>query len=290
MNIEVLISTMHQSNMDIFNSMNIKSDALAINQYNDEYKSETVIHDGNVLRMICVHERGLSRSRNLAIQNSTADICVIADEDLVYRDDYAQTIMDAYKQYPEADIIAFSVPCSNAQCPTNIIKHMNVNALESMKLCSVQLTFKRDSIIGNKISFNNLFGAGSFFISGEENIFLIECIKKGLKIMYINKEIAIVNHNGSTWFKGFNELYFRTKGAMFYEMSSVLWLPLVLQYIVRKYKLYQRDITLLKALKCMFIGRSKYKSILLKGRNDHESVTADTQNHPLLLVWEKAKE
>jgi glycosyltransferase involved in cell wall biosynthesis len=266
MKIEVLISTMHQNSMDIFDNMNIKSDALAVNQYDYEYKEES-ISNNNIHRMISLNERGLSNSRNLAIRSSIADICVIADDDLIYRDNYVDIITHAYNKHPDADIIAFSVPSSNKEWPTKVLKYMNVNALQSMKLSSVQLTFRRERIIDHKIRFNAFFGSGSVYTCGEENIFLIECLKKGLKIIYIDSEIATVNQNGSTWFKGFDRLYFKTKGAMFYEMSKALWFPLILQFAIRKHKLYLSSLSLLTALKYMFLGRFEYKSILLKGKN-----------------------
>lgn len=268
MNIEVLISTMHQSNIDIFSIMNIQSDALAINQYDYEYKVESVKNNCNVFRMISLHGRGLSKSRNLAIQNSTADICVIADDDLVYKDNYVEIITEAYNKHPDADIIAFNVPSSNKERPTKILKKTNVNVLQSMKLASFQLTFRRKRIFDNQISFNTLFGAGSIYTCGEENIFLIECLKKGLKVKYINSEIASVNHKESTWFQGFNKSYFKTKGAMFYEMSRTFWFPLILQFAIRKHKLYQSSLSLLNAVKYMFMGGFEYKSILSKEKTN----------------------
>ena len=50
-----------------------------------------------------------------------------------------------------------------------------------MSVCSCQITFKRKSIVDNNIFLNEMFGIGSKFISGEENIFLKEALKKKLK-------------------------------------------------------------------------------------------------------------
>lgn len=267
MKIEVLISTMHQKNMDIFSLMNIKTDALAVNQCDYEYIQESKKDGDNTHRMISLNERGLSRSRNTAIFNSSADICVIADDDLVYKDDYPQVINEAYEKYPDADVIAFSVPSTNALRPTKFLRDGNVNALQSMKLSSFQLTFKRERVIEKNISFDTLFGAGSLFTCGEENIFLIECLKKGLKIKYSGSEIAVVNHRESTWYEGFNELYFKTKGAMFYRMSKAFWMPLIIQFAIRKHMLYKSSVSFVTAVKYMFQGKSRYRVIALKGRN-----------------------
>lgn len=290
MELEVLISSMHQKDMSLISKMNIRSNALLINQYDGEYKDEKIIDNrNNVLRMISMKDRGLSKSRNAAIENSGADICVIADDDLIYKDDYAKTILNAYQEHPDADVIAFDVPSTNEDRPTSILRKTKVGLLQSMKLASFQLSFKRKSILENDILFNDLFGAGSIFTCGEENIWLSRCLERGLKIRYISEEIALVNHKESTWFNGFDESYLKTKGAMFYEISSILWFPLILQYAVRKYKLYQSSLSLLKGIQLMFAGRSEYKSMLLKGKSQYGPNTIDTKNDSLLLVWGKAE-
>jgi glycosyltransferase involved in cell wall biosynthesis len=247
--------------MDIFSRMNIKSDALAINQYNYSYKEDKLKNGNNILRMISINDRGLSKSRNLAIENSNAGVCVIADDDLIYKDNYVEIISNAYNKYPEADIIAFNVPSTNPERPTSVLRNDNVNFITSMKLASFQLTVKRNSIVENQISFKTLFGAGARYTCGEENILLIECLKKGLTIKFVNEEIAIVDHMESTWYQGFNEKMFITKGAMFYEMSPSLSYLLITQFAVRKWKLYKKDVSFLDAFKFMIKGINDYKRI-----------------------------
>lgn len=268
MKLEVLVSTMHQNDMSIIKKMNLSSDALVINQCNKAYIEEIMTGDsGHVFRMISLNDRGLSRSRNTAIYHSDADICVLADDDMVYKENYTGIIKNAYERYPDADVIAFDVPSTNSSRPTSKLKRGDIGFLLSMKLASFQLTFKRNSILEHQIAFNELFGAGARYICGEENIWLAECLKKGLKIKYADEEIAWVDHKQSNWFQGFNEYYFITKGAMFYEMCRILWLPLILQFAIRKRKLYRSDISLLHALKYMIKGGLDYKGLLAKRRN-----------------------
>ncbi|NBG89625.1 glycosyltransferase family A protein [Isachenkonia alkalipeptolytica] len=258
MKLEVLISTMHQSDISLAENMNIKSDAIIINQCDkdDYYEKET---DSGCIRMISVNDRGLSKSRNLAINNSDSDICVIADDDLKYHDGYKDIILKAYKKYPDADIIAFDVPSTNKERPTSSLKEGRVDFLHSMKIASFQITFKRKSIVDNNIRFNELFGAGSKYTCGEENILLTEAVKKGLKIYFVNEDSAIVDHNESTWFNGFDERLFRTKGAMFYEMNNKLAYLLILQFAIRKYYLYKNEMKFGEALRMMFEGMEEYK-------------------------------
>jgi hypothetical protein len=150
--------------------------------------------------------------------------------------------------------------------PTSSLKEGKVDFLHSMKIASFQITFKRMSIVDNNIRFNELFGAGAKYTCGEENILLVEAIKKGLKIYFVNKNIAIVDHNESTWFNGFDERLFRTKGAMFYEMNNKLAHLLILQFAIRKYRLYKKEINIFKAYRYMKSGLIEHKQ-LSKNKN-----------------------
>jgi glycosyltransferase involved in cell wall biosynthesis len=265
MNVEVLVSTMYKDDLSIVDKMKIKTDALIINQNDREDTLEGNIN-GNRIRMLSYNERGLTKSRNRAINNSQGDICVIADDDLIYEDNYKKIIIDAYKKYPEASIIAFEVPSTNSTRPTSSLKEGRIDFLHTLRVSSFQITFKRNSMIDHSLFFNELFGAGSKYTCGEEHIFLAEALKKGLEIRFVKKKIATVNHNESTWYNGFDENLFRTKGAMFYEMSRSLSYLLVLQFAIRKRNLYKENINVLQATKHMLFGLKEYKNIV---KNDH---------------------
>ena len=106
-------------------------------------------------------------------------------------------------------------------------------------------------IIEKDIMFNENFGAGTYYDRGEETIFLCECIRKGLKIKFVNKKIADVSHGESTWFKEFNEEYFIKQGRVFYECYNKFYEFVILQFAIRKYHLYRKNLGLLKAIKLM---------------------------------------
>ncbi len=248
---------MYQDDLSLVRKMNICSDVLIINQCDkNDYHEEKFAN--YLARMISVKEKGLSKSRNMAIDHSNSDICVIADDDLKYSNLYEEVVLEAYKKYPDADIIAFDVPSENKERPTSTLKEGKVDFLHSMKISSFQITFKRQSLVSHNIRFNELFGAGAKYSCGEENILLVEAIKKGLKIFYVNQDIAIVNHDESTWFMGFDKQLFRTKGAMFYEMNKRLAYLLILQFAVRKYPLYREESKFVEAWRTMVQGMKEY--------------------------------
>ena len=73
MNLEVLLSCMYQEDMGIAVRARVQSDLLIINQCNKNGIDE--VTDGvHHIRMISSTERGLSKSRNMALENACGDI------------------------------------------------------------------------------------------------------------------------------------------------------------------------------------------------------------------------
>ena len=261
MSIDILISTMNLNSIKEYDSlikkMNIKGNSIVINQCpNNDIILENIDKDNN--KLFSYREKGLSKSRNIAIDKSDADICVIADDDLEYVDDYKKIINDAYGEFPDADMIAFYVSSDNPNNKKTKLKKGKVDVLRTFKIQSVQISFKRKRIIEKNIRFDESFGAGTNKYMGEENIFIFDCIKSGLKLYSYPVELAKLDNSESTWFKGYNKKYFEVKGACFYRMSRVFWFLLCLQFAIRKRKLYKKETSFLNAVRYMCSGKKQY--------------------------------
>jgi glycosyltransferase involved in cell wall biosynthesis len=257
MKLEVLISTMNQKDYSLIKKMNIHSDAVVINQCDNNSLTE-IYQNPYRIKWINRSERGLSKSRNVAIKNSEADICMISDDDLIYVDNYIERVKTQFVKYPDADIITFQVEGIEEKFKDYHTEARELNYFTSMKVASVEIVFKRDSIIRNNIKFNESFGAGTNYQMGEENIFLTLCLKKRLKLVYVPVKIADLHIGESSWFKGYNSNFFVSKGAQFTAMSELLSVPYILQYIARKYKLFKNEIDVISATRSMFEGRKLY--------------------------------
>ena len=239
--IEILISTMNAKNgkqaISLIKKMNITSNALIINQITDKDINPFELSNKKT-RLLSYREKGLSRSRNRAINNSNGELLLISDDDLSYQGNVEDTIKAAFKKYPKADIIAFYVESDNPNNKKQRLKEGRVGFLRSMKIQSVQLCIKKESITNSKISFDERFGTGTERYMGEENIFLFDCLKHGLKIYSYPQKIATIQNSKSTWFKGYDANYLRIKGLCFYRMSKALYLPLCMQFAIRKKRLF----------------------------------------------------
>lgn len=260
MKLQVLLSIINSNNPNKFiKQVNIKSDYVIINQiFKENIKLTNNIKENQ--KVISVRDKGLSKSRNLAIKNSTSDICLLSDDDMFYEENYEKTILDAYKKYPDADLIAFVVEHENKKDEKKIMKEGKLNSITSLKISSVQLTFKKKSIEAKNIKFDERFGSGSQYYMGEENIFIYDCLKNNLQMYYVPIKIGTLRViNDSNWFKGYNEEYFKVKGAVYYRMSSIIYPLLIFQFAIRKRKHYNKNIKTIEAIKNMFIGAKNYK-------------------------------
>lgn len=265
---EVLVSTMNQHDKEnLIKSMNIKN-CIIINQItkNIHFQENDVVSSQ---KFISFFEKGLSRSRNKGIKYSTSDICIMADDDMYYINDYEKIIIQSYNKIPDADIIAFLIENEADKNYKKRLKAGRIGFLNSMKLSSVQITFKRQSIVKNNIKLDEEFGTGSTYYWGEENVFLYDCLKKGLKIYYVPKKIATLRISESSWNKSNTPNHFQIQGAIYYRMTQNFYLILILQFVVRKRYIYIKDMSMLSVLINMLKGAKKYKKVH-KNRRTYE--------------------
>ena len=245
MNLEVLISCMNQQDMIIAEQTGIQTDALIINQCTQseilneikfDQKTSGVQNQTHMnIRMQNTNTRGLSKSRNLAIQHAVGDVCLLCDDDEQLDSSYEDTILKAYEALPNADIICFRI--SNQ--PSRLKQEtQRLTKWTAMRIASWQITFRRESIIESRIRFDEDMGAGTGNGGGEEVKFLRDCIKAGLKAYYVPKSIGTVAQTESTWFKGFDRDFFYKRGI---TNRYMLGLPVSVLYAVY-YTLVKRDL------------------------------------------------
>ena len=264
MSVQVLVSTMNQVDIkSLVKDMRVKS-AVVINQVTNNITVPKDIKSGS-LTSFSVKERGLSRSRNLAIELSESNICLLADDDMIYSDNYEEIVSKGFKKYPEADIIAFYVDSDDERQQKEKLKEGKLSMITTMKIASWNITFRRKSIIDSAIKFDENYGTGTKNYMGEENIFLFDCYKKGLKIYYMPIKIASLRKDSiSTWFMGYDKKYFYVKGKVYYRMSTLLSLALILQFAIRKKNIYDSQVGFWRATKYMIVGA--YSKNIVKGR------------------------
>jgi glycosyltransferase involved in cell wall biosynthesis len=253
MKLEILMSTMNKNNINDLNlkekNIDMDNDVLIINQTNnnEKYRKDNV-------RMYNYIEKGISRSRNRAIKNSNGDICIISDDDIVYKNNSFKKIKKAFRENPKADILTFKIETPEGKPFKNYPeKEFWHNKRSILKVSSVEIAFRRKSILKNNIYYDEKFGLGSKYLSGEENIFLMDCLNTGLKLKYV--PFSIVHHPLES--SGKNIIEFKnifSKGALFYRLFGWKGLFLNILFAAKKHNIYKEKFGFIEYLKILYKG------------------------------------
>jgi glycosyltransferase involved in cell wall biosynthesis len=257
MKINVLISCMHEKDTNIIQRSNIQTDVVVVNQCDKDCIEEWdfINKQGQQChaKFINTTERGLSRSRNMAIANSWGDICLICDDDEYLHDGYERLILQGYSEIPSASLIAFSLNRKD------LTKHypVEVRSLkfrQILKTSSQQLTFRKKDLEEKRIRFDVNLGSGTGNGGGEENKFQLDFKRKGLKIYYHPNCIATVNPGESQWFHGYTPDYFTTWGWSTRRIFGNKSLAFVPYFVITHRNKYKGEISMMNALKCALRG------------------------------------
>jgi glycosyltransferase involved in cell wall biosynthesis len=257
MDLQVLVSTMHQTDHSLLEKMNIQSDAIVINQC-DRNEFEEFEYKGNAIKFLSFAERGIGLSRNTGMMRATADICLFADDDVTYIDNYKEIILREFVRNPQADVIVFNVPSMNPEREEYVIKKAKrLRFYNCLRYGTFRIAIRTASVRKANISFSLLFGGGAKYSAGEDSLFMADCIKKGLQVYASPKSIGTVNHAESTWFTGYTDKYFIDKGVFFACLSKRWAKLLCLQFAIRRRNMFKEDKTVMEAYRLMLEGISE---------------------------------
>lgn len=257
MNIEVLISAMNVCDISFYKRFNLSTDCLIINQ-TDHNSYEEVEEDGFKVRMISTDTRGLGRSRNLAILNSRADVVLFCDDDEVLEDDYERKIKEAFIEYPDVDFFVMKTIIYKDGVETIKVKEeKDLKIYNALRYGSVHFAFKREKILEKNIFLSTYFGAGTGNGSGEDSIFIADCIRNKLRVRTSTKLIAKIYNDDSTWFTGFDEKFFYDKGKLSRALFPNMY-RFYIEYFVRNYPDKVGELGIRKARQLMIEGAKDF--------------------------------
>lgn len=257
MSIQVLVATMGQKDHSLLERMNIQSDAIVANQC-EKNEIEDFDYKGYKIKYLSFAEKGVGLNRNNALMRATADICVLADDDLVFIDGYANIVEKVFIDNPDAQVIIFNL-IESPPVRYIIKKQFKVSYRNFMRFGAARIAFRTKEITKRGITFNLHFGGGADYGNGEDTLFLYECLRKKLNIVAVPVAIArLTKIRDSTWFTGYNDKYFLDKGALFAAIAKKWYWVLCLQFSIRRRQMFKRDKTWKDAYKLMLKGAKEF--------------------------------
>jgi glycosyltransferase involved in cell wall biosynthesis len=143
------------------------------------------LRDRSDLKILFSNTRGLSVSRNIGIKNVQNEYMYIADDDIVIdTKELLRGLEIIINQAIDVGTVMHAYSKSGfAKKYPRIIKKHNYRSIGSVS--SIDLIIKTKSIVENKIQFNENFGLGTTRPSGEEYLFLADCLNKKLQVVFL---------------------------------------------------------------------------------------------------------
>ena len=260
--IEILIATMNRDDLGFLEVMFSKTD---VTKYNiliiNQTTTEKQLHrTSRTIKVINVLEKGLSKSRNLALRSATKKLVVFTDDDVVFETNFDTTIINAFNDYPNFDgfIFPFQMKEGVVAKKYSSTFQSQLSAFDILNTSSVELVFKKEAIQSARLHFDENFGLGSPFYMGEEAIFVFDAKRKGLKMGFVPQILLTHSQFTTTQKATVLERYFY-QSAVFYRIFGkmyLFWVVLKLLFDLKQHKFGIRSIP--QVLKQALKGKKAY--------------------------------
>lgn len=262
MQVQVLVAAVNKDGRKLVQDMNIQTDVVIGNQCSC-CSDENFEYSGNRVQVLNRPYRGVGLNRNTALIKADKDIITLADDDMVFVDDYEKIISQAFSEIPDADAIIFNIETKGIDVGRRTNQKIKrLRFYNVFNYGAARISVKRNSILRENINFHQCFGGGTIYSSGEDTIFLFDMLRSGLKLYVYPVCIASVDQLQSSWFQGYNVKYLFDKGALFSAISKKLCWALCLQDLLRHPEIYRNQgLKLSDALKIMLLGKKSFRTL-----------------------------
>lgn len=197
---------------------------------------------------------GLSLSRNIGLNLATSDLVVLCDDDCRYPNDSSLLIKKGFRENPCWEIISFCIKNDRKlfRCYNKTAFQHNIRTV--MSVSSIEIVINKKHFLHLKL-FDEKIGLGTPYITGAENIMLVDALNLGKKIGFA--PYVVVDHSRNTSAHNIDNLnhLLVSKGVMFAKMFGFLGIFFCVLFWFRR--LYSDD----KKLKLNF----SHIFLILKG-------------------------
>jgi len=178
--LQVLVTTMHQTDLSKYSQMHLQTEAVIANQA-DRNEILTATINGCIAQLVTTATRGASRNRNIALAhtNQKVEYLLFSDDDFVFVDGYEQLVVNEFEAHPEAEAIKFNIHDLSV---TRKISMRRISSFEkatkrnmsSSGVCG--LVIRADVLKKYNLHFREDFGPGTENYCGEDTIFLMDML------------------------------------------------------------------------------------------------------------------
>lgn len=258
MKVQLLISAMHTNPKELVKRMNVSSDAVLINQCDENAFESFSVEDTDgkdrEIKAYSLKERGVGLSRNNALLRADKEISLFSDDDIVYVKDYEKRIIEEFEKHTEADVLLFNVEvCEERRTYFNTDYH-RVRWYNCGRYPAYAIAIKTEKMHKHNLTFSLLFGGGAKYSNGEDSLFLSDCLKAGLKMYATDVVIGREEAGESTWFFGYNQKFFYDRGVLYHYLYGAMAKVWGLRFLLKNKATMCKEITLKQAYRYLKNG------------------------------------
>jgi glycosyltransferase involved in cell wall biosynthesis len=176
---------------------------------------------------------GLSAARNVIIDRSRADIVIFMDDDARMPKEAIERIVGASERHAGSAALTFRVDWTGEgrqrTYPPSVRRRDSVRSLTSV--ASIEMAVSMRALRELGVSFDERFGLGAPFATGEELILLVDILRRGGTIVFVPDVIA--QHPARTSGTRGDVSMMTARGALFRRLFGSRGLVVALWFVVR---------------------------------------------------------
>ena len=233
MKIVSLVSAVNQNIEELVKGICLETDAVVVNQCETDDSGSLDVNNHKVYWRK-MNARGVGLSRNTCIEMTPeCDIALFTDEDITYDEGYSKLILDEFMKHPEADVLLFNVRVCDARRTYWNDEFGKINMFNYGRYPAYSIAIRHNKLKESAIKFPLEFGGGAKYINGEDSVFLHDCLEAGLHIYKTPVCIGEEAERESTWFSGYNDRFFISRGALYVRLYGKLALFRAYVFLLR---------------------------------------------------------
>lgn len=180
----------------LFNSLEKQTyknfEVIIVSQDNHKVIEECIIKYNFKYTHIKSNTKGLSIARNIGLKHVNGDIITLSDDDCWYKEDSLQFVKEFFEKN-NSDIACFQYyDIDKKKYPREYPKQAiyDFNKMRVLKQASIDIYINISKVKDYNIGFDERFGVGAKYNSGEENIYLMDLKRLGYKFDYYPRVLA----------------------------------------------------------------------------------------------------
>lgn len=138
------------------------------------------------VRYAATSTTGIAANRNHCLDRACAELSWLLDDDVRLLPEAPALICRFFEQHPETDVACFRIETPQGEpyraYPVSACRLATIEDVRQVS--SIEIVFRTQRVIGRGIRFDERFGLGRPWPCSEEFLFLVACLRAGLRIDY----------------------------------------------------------------------------------------------------------